>query len=140
MEFTRRDVARIALAGLPPMRALAANDSTFGGVRIGINTFSFRGLPLDEVIRQVSAASIGFMEVESTFVEPGTAMPAGGPGGGAFVPFGDGDVPIKDILLQAKRGHHTYVVMIERIYSVEGSDTQTETKRSLEYFKRVLTS
>jgi sugar phosphate isomerase/epimerase len=61
-------------------------------------------------------------------------------GTGAFVPFGEGDVPIKEILLQAKRNRNSYVVMIERIYSIEGSDTLTETKRSLEYFRRVLTS
>jgi sugar phosphate isomerase/epimerase len=60
--------------------------------------------------------------------------------GSAMVPFGEGDVPLKEILLQAKREHYTYIPMIERAYSLAGSDILTETKRSLDYFRRVLTS
>ena len=296
MRFTRRHLGRLALASLPAIRAHASIDSTFGGVRLGVNTYSFRGMPFDEIIRQVAAASIGFMEVESPYIEPVVPPAPGGgrgmspeqrqtvrkwrlslpladfraarkklddagivpyaynigindsftddeihavfqmaqalgvqalvtastmpvaqrlppfaehyklrvglhPSGNAtapgavasgdsyraavalspffgptldcgrfqewgpdplafiaemharivtlhahdrkiatntYVPFGEGDVPIKDILLLMKREHYTFVPMIERIYALNGSDTLTEIRRSFAYFKQVL--
>ena len=43
MEFTRRDLGKIAIASVPLSRAFAAKmiDSKFGGVQIGAITYSF---------------------------------------------------------------------------------------------------
>lgn len=44
MNLTRRDLGKMALAALPAARALAAVNSNFGGVQIGINVpYSFHG-------------------------------------------------------------------------------------------------
>ena len=39
MLFTRRDMGKIALAGIPLAKGLAAIDSKFGGVQIGAISF-----------------------------------------------------------------------------------------------------
>ena len=46
---TRREFAKLALAGLTfPRIAAAAVDSTIRGVRLGVQTYSFRDLPRAE--------------------------------------------------------------------------------------------
>ena len=83
MTISRRAFTKAALAALPAARARAAAiDSTFGGIRLGVNTYSFRGMPFDEIVRQVAAASIGFMEVENAYIEPQPPPPAPGAGRG----------------------------------------------------------
>jgi sugar phosphate isomerase/epimerase len=67
---TRREFGRVTLAGLALARVAAAHGTRYKGVRLGVGTYSFRGLKLDEIIRIVSAAKIGGIELESPFVEP----------------------------------------------------------------------
>jgi sugar phosphate isomerase/epimerase len=63
--LTRRAFGSLALAGLA-----AAKEPTYKGVNLGIGAYSFRGLQMDEIIRIVSAADAGGIELESPFVEP----------------------------------------------------------------------
>lgn len=69
-KYSRRTFGKIALAAAPLARGSAAINSTFGGVRIGICSFSFRGFKLDDIVSQMMAVSIGELELESLFVEP----------------------------------------------------------------------
>jgi sugar phosphate isomerase/epimerase len=80
--YSRRDFAKIAVAALPATAALAKTqklDSKIAGVQIGVQTYSFRDLPLENVI--AATAEIGLGEVElfpPAHVEP--RAPAAGPG------------------------------------------------------------
>jgi hypothetical protein len=49
--YSRRDFGKLALAGLPLSLALARIDSKVNGVRIGVQSYSFRTLPLDDAIK-----------------------------------------------------------------------------------------
>ncbi|MEO8596899.1 MAG: sugar phosphate isomerase/epimerase [Candidatus Solibacter sp.] len=71
----RRDFGRIALAGLASLAPAQARNWKYKGVRLGVGTYSFRGLPLEEVVRIVREAEIGGIELESAHVEP-AAPPA----------------------------------------------------------------
>lgn len=70
MLFTRRTFGRAALAGLTLGCANGARGTRYQGVRLGVGTYSFRGLKLDQMMRIVAAAKIGGIELESPFVEP----------------------------------------------------------------------
>ena len=59
MSYTRRDVGKIALASLPGALRAARPDLVFGGVWIGIITYSFRALPSRCSAIGSSAASAG---------------------------------------------------------------------------------
>ena len=76
MKLSRRDLAKLTLSALPLARASASVNSVYRGVQFGICSYSFRGLGLDELIRQMTAVPMGQLELESVFVEP--AAPAGG--------------------------------------------------------------
>ena len=92
MLYTRRDVGKIALAGLPLASAFGAAkiNSTFGGVRIGAISYSFNRIASDPMAVVKAYAEIGLGEVElmSNHCEalagaPGqAATPGGGPGRG----------------------------------------------------------
>src|SRR5215475_16052937 len=94
--YSRREFGKFALAGLPMTVALARGsahgsgriDSKINGVRIGIQSYSFRTLPLDEAIKAMAEIGIGECELFSGHVEPrigpppGAAGAAGAPGAG----------------------------------------------------------
>ena len=99
MLYTRRDFGKIALATIPaasiPMaRLMAAGkpNSTFGGVQIGIITYSFRSLPssAEEVLKYCLDCGIDGVELMSNVAESYAGAPAqqgrggfpGGPGPG----------------------------------------------------------
>src|SRR5579864_6889733 len=67
---TRREFARIALAGLPVSMALAKINSTWHGVRLGAQTYSFRDRPLDGVIQALVEVGLGDCELFAPHVEP----------------------------------------------------------------------
>jgi len=85
--YTRREFGTIALAGLAVVRlkadatyggyAAAAINSTFGGVHVGAQTYSFRDLPhapggdaIDNVIKALTDCGIGECELFAPQVEP----------------------------------------------------------------------
>ncbi len=75
--YTRREFGKIALAGLPLSLALGAIDSKIAGVRIGVQSYSFRTLQLDAAIKAMVDIGIGECELFTGHVEP---MSAFGPG------------------------------------------------------------
>src|SRR5262250_2630327 len=84
--YSRREFGKFALAGLPMTVALARGsaygsgriDSKINGVRIGIQSYSFRTLPLDEAIKAMAEIGIGECELFSGHVEPRFGPPGGG--------------------------------------------------------------
>jgi len=90
MLYTRRDFGKIALAaGAAASLTGAKPSSNFGGVQIGIITYSFRTLPgsAEETLKYCLECGISGVELMSNVAEShaGAPMPAGrgfGPGGG----------------------------------------------------------
>ncbi len=77
--YTRRQFGKIALAGFPLSLALGANASRAEGVRIGVQSYSFRTLPLDAAIKAMSDIGITECELFAGHVEPGAAFRPRGP-------------------------------------------------------------
>jgi sugar phosphate isomerase/epimerase len=70
--YTRRDIARLALVALPASRLLAKPDSKWGGVQIGINVpYSFHNMPddADSVLADVVQLGLSAVELRSQPVE-----------------------------------------------------------------------
>jgi len=90
MLYTRRDFGKIALATLPVagvarLMAAAQPNSAFGGVRIGVITYSFRALPgsAEETLKYCLDCGISGVELMSNVAESYAGAPAqGGRGGG----------------------------------------------------------
>jgi sugar phosphate isomerase/epimerase len=80
--YSRREFGKLALAGLPMTVALARGsakiDSKVNGVRIGIQSYSFRTLSLDDAIKAMAQIGIGECELFSGHVEPRLGPPGGG--------------------------------------------------------------
>src|SRR4051812_39510342 len=97
MDFTRRDIGKIALASLPLAKAFAAKriDSKFGGVQVGAITYSFNRLAspdAEAIIRAYVDIGFGEAELMSNHCEALAGAPAapafGRGGGGAGRPAG----------------------------------------------------
>jgi len=90
MEFTRRDLGKIALASVPLAKALNAKmiDSKFGGVQVGAITYSFNRIASPDpeaIIKAYVEIGLGEAELMSNHCEAlagAPAMPAFGRGGG----------------------------------------------------------
>ncbi len=86
MQYTRRDIGKIALAAGTAGRLLAAKpNSNFGGVQIGVITYSFRALPAsaEETLKYCVECGISAIELMSNVPEgyAGAPTQAGrGPG------------------------------------------------------------
>src|SRR5262245_42233884 len=76
--YSRRDFGKLALIGLPFSLTLAEINSKMNGVRIGVQSYSFRSLPLDDAIKAMVDIGIGECELFSGHVEP---RPQSGTGG-----------------------------------------------------------
>ena len=77
--YTRREFGKMTLAGLPLSLALGPIDPRVEGVRIGVQSYSFRTLPLDAAIKAMSDIGIGECELYSGHVEPRPSLGSGGP-------------------------------------------------------------
>jgi sugar phosphate isomerase/epimerase len=87
--YSRREFGKLALAAVPTIRwheasassGIGTVDSRVGGVRIGVQSYSFRTMPLDDAIKAMADIGIGECELFSGHVElrppPGAF---GGPG------------------------------------------------------------
>jgi len=101
MEFTRRDLGKIAMAAVPLGRALAAKtiDSKFGGVQIGAITYSFNRIASPDpeaIIKAYVEIGLGECELMSNHCEAlagAPAMPAFGRGGGGGAARGPAGAP-----------------------------------------------
>jgi len=68
--MTRRDFSKIAIAA-PVASLLAARiNSTFGGVAIGAQTYSFREMSLDDCIAAMKQIGLGYAELFNGHIEP----------------------------------------------------------------------
>ena len=81
MNYTRRDIGKVALAGLaaPPLSAAKPN-SNFGGVQVGVNIpYSFHGMPssADEMLGYLAQVNISAVELRSQPIEALLGAPAG---------------------------------------------------------------
>jgi sugar phosphate isomerase/epimerase len=80
--YSRRDFGKLALAGLPMAVAFARGstkiDSKINGVRVGVQSYSFRTLSLDDAIKAMAQIGIGECELFSGHVEPRLGPPPGG--------------------------------------------------------------
>ena len=77
MTFSRRDFARLAISAAPFARAFGKTiDSKIDGVQLGVQTYSFRDLSLDDAIKAMVADGLGDCELFSPHVEPGGAQEA----------------------------------------------------------------
>src|ERR1035441_1285866 len=91
MEFTRRDLGKIAIASVPLSRAFAAKmiDSKFGGVQIGAITYSFNRIASPDpgaIIKAYVEIGLGECELMANHCEAlagAPEMPMFGRGGGA---------------------------------------------------------
>jgi len=79
--YSRREFGRLALVGLPMTVAFAQGsskiNSSVNGVRIGVQSYSFRSLPLDDAIKAMAGIGIGECELFSGHVEPRIGSPTG---------------------------------------------------------------
>jgi len=90
LDFTRRDLGKLALAALPASRLLAAKpNSNFGGVQVGVITYSYRSMPgandAKELLKYIVDSGVSGIELMGPAAEiyAGSPAPAGrGPGGG----------------------------------------------------------
>ena len=81
MNYTRRDVGKIALAALPVGTLLAAPNSNFGGVQIGIIApYAFRRTAnsAEDILKKMVELGIGAVEMEDSAVESFAGAPGGG--------------------------------------------------------------
>jgi sugar phosphate isomerase/epimerase len=69
---TRRDFTKLALAALPlSARAAQAIDSKIDGVQLGVQSYSFRDLPIDDAIAAMATDGLGDCELFSPHIEAG---------------------------------------------------------------------
>ena len=72
MTSSRRSLLKLALAGLPLSAALAKMiNSKVDGVQLGVQSYSFRDLPIDEALRAMVADGLGDCELFSPHIEEG---------------------------------------------------------------------
>jgi sugar phosphate isomerase/epimerase len=76
--YSRREFGKLALIGTPLALAFGQISSRVQGVRIGVQSYSFRAMALDEAISAMKEIGIGECELFSGHVEP---RPNFGPGG-----------------------------------------------------------
>ena len=84
MVFSRRDFGKIAFAAGTISAAAAKPNSKFGGVQIGVITYSFRALPssAEQVLKYCLDCGINGIELMSNVAESYAGAPATPPGGG----------------------------------------------------------
>ena len=81
--YSRRDFGTMVLAGLPLSLAMAARgNSTFHGVLIGAQTYSFRTIPdAEDIIKAMQQIGLSEAELMSNHAEALAGAPAAPPGG-----------------------------------------------------------
>jgi sugar phosphate isomerase/epimerase len=68
---SRRDLLKLAAAGIPVVAFAKMIDSNIDGVQLGVQSYSFRDLPLDQAIQAMAADGLGDCELFSPHIEEG---------------------------------------------------------------------
>src|SRR5215475_4643008 len=79
MLYTRRDIGKIALAGMPAALAFGATapNSKFNGVQIGAITYSLRGMSdIDQILQALVDSGLSETELMSNHAESAVGAPA----------------------------------------------------------------
>ncbi len=84
--FSRRDFSKITLGALPAATGMAAVNSKINGVRIGVQSYSFRQMQLDDAIKAMVECDLHECELFASHAERAAGAPAGGPGPGGTRP------------------------------------------------------
>jgi len=90
MNYSRRDLGKLAVAALPASRLFAKPNSRFGGVQVGINApYSFRGMPgtADDILKYMIQLGLSGAELRLQPVEGFLKAPAVPPAGNARTPL-----------------------------------------------------
>jgi sugar phosphate isomerase/epimerase len=69
IELTRREFGKLAIAAVPAFWALDKINSRINGVQIGAITYSFRALPVEDVLKAYTTIGLGEMELMSNHCE-----------------------------------------------------------------------
>ncbi len=67
---TRREFGKMSLAAIGAAAAYAAQERRTGGVRLGVQSWSFRDRDLDGLLDALVKLKVGYCELSSTHVEP----------------------------------------------------------------------
>ena len=89
-ELSRREFGTLVLAGLPLSLLLDKINSRIGGVQIGAITYSFRTLPVEDVLKAYTTIGLGEMELMSNHCEALAGAPSGRPSTGSGQAGGGG--------------------------------------------------
>jgi hypothetical protein len=86
--YTRRDLGKLVLAGIPLARGLVALNSTINGVRIGVqsSSFTYSGMGIDAIIKTVTDLGFAEIGVMSEHVDNSIGGPVQLPGTGRVPP------------------------------------------------------
>lgn len=86
--YTRREIGKVALAGVGFARGLAALNSTINGVRIGVqsSSFTYSRMGIDAIIKLVTDLGFAEIGVMSEHVEAFIGGPVQLPGAGRVAP------------------------------------------------------
>src|SRR5258706_14550042 len=115
MRYTRRDFAKLTLAGVPasflvanlPVSAFAQINSRIKGVQIGAITYSFRSMSPPDIIKAYVDIGLGEMELMSNHAEQLAGAVVGRGGGGRGAAPAPGAPAPRGAPPQAPRGRRT---------------------------------
>ncbi len=71
MTYSRRDLGKLAMTGLALAKSSAAINSKVDGVQLGVQSYSFRDLSIDDAIKAMAADGLGDCELFSPHIEAG---------------------------------------------------------------------
>jgi hypothetical protein len=136
---SRREFGKITLAGLPLSLALGPIDSRVDGVRIGVQSYSFRTLPLDVAIKAMSDIGIdpvAYIEeyrdrISNLHIKDRKKNHV------QNTPWGEGDTPIKQVLHLLKGKKYDIPADIE--FEYRGADPVVEGRKCFRYCRDALT-